>query len=130
MYTDPISDMLTRIRNAGAARHATVTLPASRIKYEIARVLSEAGFVGEVSRSEGKGAGLMTIGLKYHKGKHVLTGIQRESRPGQRKYVSSDKIPQVLGGYGATVVTTSRGVMTGKEAAKQGLGGELICSVW
>jgi small subunit ribosomal protein S8 len=130
MYSDPISDMLTRVRNAGAARHASVSMPASKMKVEIARVLKEAGYIADFQLGEGPGHGTLTVALKYHKGKHVVTGIQRMSRPGQRRYVGAGEIPSILNGYGTTVITTSQGLMTGKQARELGLGGELVCSVW
>lgn len=130
MYSDPISDMLTRVRNAGAARHASVSMPASKMKVEIARVLKEAGYISDFQLAEGQGYGTLTVALKYHKGKHVVTGIQRMSRPGQRRYVGAAEIPSILNGYGTTVITTSQGLMTGKQARELGLGGELVCSVW
>jgi small subunit ribosomal protein S8 len=130
MYSDPIADMLTRIRNAGASRHATVAMPASKMKVEIARVLQGAGYITSYELLPGLGHGELKVALKYHKGKHVVTGIQRVSTPGQRRYVGSDEIPAILNGYGTTVVTTSQGLMTGKQARELGLGGELVCSVW
>jgi small subunit ribosomal protein S8 len=130
MYSDPISDMLTRIRNAGAAKHATVQMPASKMKLEVARVLKENGYIVDYERVDGMGFGDLRVTLKYHQDKHVVTGIQRASRPGQRRYVKAAEIPLVLGGYGTTVITTSQGLMTGRQARELGLGGELVCTVW
>jgi small subunit ribosomal protein S8 len=130
MYTDPIADMLTRIRNAGRAGHATVSMPNSRMKVDIARVLQAEGYILDFGVEEGLGAGTLKVKLKYHGGKHVMTGIKRESRPGQRRYVKATDIPSVLNGFGIAVLTTSHGVMTGKQAASEGVGGEVICSVW
>jgi len=130
MYTDPIADMLTRVRNAGKAGHAAVLMPNSKLKTEVARVLKEQGYVSEFRHHEGVGAGILELQLKYHKKRHVITGIVRESTPGQRRYVKSADLPDVLNGFGISVVTTSQGEMTGNEARKRGLGGEVICSVW
>lgn len=128
--TDPIADLLTRIRNAGQARHAVVRIPSSRLKMEIARVLKEEGYIEDFSHEEGVGPGVLRVVLRYHNGKHVITAIRRESRPGQRRYVSADDIPKVMNGFGIAVLTTSRGVMTGQRATQEGVGGELLASVY
>jgi small subunit ribosomal protein S8 len=132
MYTDPIADMLTRIRNAGRARHASLTMPGSRLKTEIARVLKEEGYIVDYRQLDGpkKGQTTLAIKLKYHNQKHVIEGIKRLSSPGQRKYVGAGDLRPVLNGYGVAVLSTSKGVMTGSKAKAEGLGGELICSVW
>jgi small subunit ribosomal protein S8 len=130
MFTDPIADMLTRIRNAGRAGHAAVLMPNSRVKTEIARVLQAQGYVAGYRHHDGVGAGVLEVQLKYHKKRHVVTGIVRESKPGQRRYVKSRDLPVVLNGFGIAVVTTSQGVMTSAEARQRGIGGEVICSVW
>lgn len=130
MYTDPIADMLTRIRNAGASRHTSVELPSSRVKAELARVLVEAGYIEDFAVTPGLGAGTLTIRLRYRNGKHVITGIRRESTPGQRRYVGASDIPKVMNGFGAAVLTTSQGIMTGAQARRLGVGGELLCTVW
>jgi len=130
MITDPIADMLTRIRNAGAAGHATVTMPASKLKLEMARVMHEAGYIDGVERTDGLGFGGMRIRLRYHNGEHVMTGIERASRPGQRRYVKSTEMPKILNGYGIAIVTTSKGVMTGHTAEAEGVGGEVLCTIW
>ena len=130
MYTDPIADLLTRIRNAGQAKHARTLCPGSRVKTEIVRVLKEAGYIEGYEHLPGLGAGDIRVTLKYYQGKHVIEGLRRESRPGQRRYVAVDEIPEVLNGMGVSVVTTSKGMMTGKQAKELGVGGELICSVW
>lgn len=130
MVTDPIADLLTRIRNGGRAGHRSVVAPNSKLKTEVVRVLQEAGYVTGFSHEDGLGAGFLRIALKYHGGSHVITGIKRESKPGQRRYMKSGDIPEVLNGYGIAIVTTSQGVMTGKEAKRRGIGGEYICSVW
>jgi small subunit ribosomal protein S8 len=127
--TDPIADMLTRIRNAQAARHEEVAIPASKVKREIARVLREYGYVSEVK--DGPGPREFTIGLRYAKdGNPVIRGIRRVSRPGLRSYAAVDEIPMVLGGLGHTIVSTSRGIMSGRQARKAGVGGEVVCKVW
>ena len=127
--TDPIADMLTRIRNAQAARHAEVAIPASKVKREIARVLKEYGYVSSVS--DGPGEREFTVGLRYAKdGNPVIRGIRRVSRPGLRSYAAVDEIPMVLGGLGHTIVSTSRGIMSGRQARKAGIGGEIVCKVW
>ena len=129
--TDPIADMLTRIRNAVQAKHAKVDMPASRLKAEIARILKEEGYISHYKTAEEGSRSYLTVFLKYGpKGERVITNIERVSRPGCRVYVSGSKIPRVLGGLGINIVTTSRGVMTGKEARKQGFGGELLCNVY
>lgn len=130
MVTDPIADLLTRIRNAGLAQHATVTLPSSKTKVEIVRVLKEEGYVEDYSSTDDPVRPELTVKLKYHRGKHVIAGLRRESKPGQRRYVGNNELPVVLNGLGVAIVTTSKGVMTGKRAAAEGVGGEYICSVW
>jgi small subunit ribosomal protein S8 len=136
--TDPISDMLTRIRNAVTAKHARVDLPASRLKAEIARILQDEGYiqgfrlVEEPAAKEGRQPRqLIRIFLKYGPhGEKVITGVERISRPGRRVYFRSDEVPPVLGGLGTSILTTSRGVMTGRAARKAGVGGEVLCNVW
>lgn len=129
--TDPIADMLTRVRNAVQAKHQKVDMPASRLKVEIARILKEEGFIAHFKTSEEEGKNFLTLFLKYGpKGEKVISNIERISRPGCRVYVSKSEIPKVLGGLGINILTTSHGVMTGKQARKQGFGGELLCSVY
>jgi small subunit ribosomal protein S8 len=135
--TDPISDMLTRIRNAVASKHTRVDLPASRLKAEIARILQDEGYIlgSKIVDEKGERAGTthrtIRIFLKYGPhGERVITGIQRISRPGRRVYCGRDEVPHVLAGLGTSILTTSRGVMTGREAAKVGVGGEVLCNVW
>lgn len=136
--TDPIADMLTRIRNAVSARHQRVELPASKIKAEIARILQDEGYISGFKMVEEKPvrAGavprpLIRLFLKYGPGgERVITGIERVSRPGRRVYAGRDGVPTVLGGLGVNILTTSRGVMTGRSAQKAGVGGEVICNVW
>ena len=129
--TDPIADMLTRIRNAVQAKHAKVDMPASRIKVEIARILKDEGFISHYKTAEEEGRNALTVFLKYGpKGEKVITNIERVSRPGCRVYVGRTDIPRVLNGLGINIVTTSHGLMTGKEARKQGFGGEILCNVY
>ena len=128
--TDPIADMLTRIRNAQAAGHTSVSMPASRVKAEIARILKEEGYVETFTVEAGKPHDRLTIALKYDGDAGVITGIERISKPGRRVYCGHDKIPTVLGGLGTAIVSTSRGMLSGRESRKQGVGGELICQVW
>lgn len=129
--TDPIADMLTRIRNAQLAKHQQVLIPSSRINYEIAKILSDEGYLGDV---EQVGEGLdrkIKISLRYLEGREALiTQLKRESKPGRRRYVKADEIPKPLGGLGLTVLSTSRGLMTGRDARRQKIGGELLCSVY
>ncbi len=131
MVSDPVADMLTRIRNALAARHAKVDVPASRLKSEIARILREEGYVANYKLAEEGSRKLIRIYLKYTAGNQpVISHIERVSRPGRRVYVGSKQIPRVLGGMGINILTTPRGVMTGRNARKEGLGGEILCQVW
>ena len=129
--TDPIADMLTRIRNAVQAKHAKVDMPASRLKVEIARILKDEGYIAHYKTAEENGRQSLTVFLKYGpKGEKVIMNIERVSRPGCRVYVSRDDIPRVLGGLGINILTTSHGLMTGKEARTQGYGGELLCNIY
>jgi small subunit ribosomal protein S8 len=127
--TDPISDMLTRIRNAGRALRPVVAVPHSRMKETIANILKKEGYVAEVA-VEGKTPKTINVKLKYQGKKTVIEGLRRMSRPGLRHYVGATEIPRVRGGLGVAVVSTSEGVMTGAEAKKKNLGGELLCYVW
>ena len=132
--TDPIADMITRIRNAVHGRHQRVEIPASRFKAEIARILEQEGYIqgfklveagGEVARP------IIRIFLKYGpRGEQVISGLERVSRPGRRVYLGRGHVPAVMGGLGTSILTTSRGVMTGREAVKAGVGGEVLCNVW
>jgi small subunit ribosomal protein S8 len=134
--TDPIADMLTRIRNAVGARHARVEIPASRLKGEIARILQNEGYIQGFRVVEEKHAGtaprpVLRVFLKYGPhGERVISGIERISRPGRRVYFRRDGVPPVLGGLGTSILTTSHGVMTGREAVRAGVGGEVLCNVW
>jgi small subunit ribosomal protein S8 len=129
--TDPIADMLTRIRNAITARKAKVIMPASKMKARIAEVLKDEGFVGAISSEEDGKQGLLSIELRYDNNNHnAIQGIRRVSKPGQRSYARHGNLPRVRSGLGIAILTTSKGVMTEREARKQGLGGELLCEVW
>lgn len=127
---DPIADLLTRIRNAQAAGHRTVTAPYSRIKLEIAKVLEEEGYVEAAEHVDSTPFPSISIRLKYQGETPVITGLKRESRPSQRRYVDAQSIPEVLDGFGVAVLSTSHGIMTGRRAKEAGVGGEVICSVW
>ena len=124
---DPISDMLTRIRNAQKAEHKSVIMPLSKIKLEIAKILKKEGYIEDFKKSEKKGKKSLEIDLKYPP---AINEIKRISKPGQRFYVKADKIKQVKSGYGISIISTSKGLMTGKEAKKAGLGGETLLEIW
>lgn len=129
--TDVIADMLTRIRNAAAAKHETVDIPASKIKRRIAEILLEEGYIKDITDIDDKKQGIIRITLKYGENKRsVITGIKRISKPGLRVYAGKNEIPRVLGGLGIAIVSTSKGIMTDKEARKLGVGGEIIAYVW
>jgi small subunit ribosomal protein S8 len=131
MMTDPIADMLTRIRNAGLARHDRTELPASRLKEAVAKILKSEGFIADVRPSEGDGDKKLTIVLKYGRDRQsAIDGVRRVSRPGRRVYVRHDRIPRVFSGLGISILSTSRGLMSDREARRQKIGGELICEVW
>ena len=143
MMTDPIGDMLTRIRNAGAARHTVMTCPASKLKLAVAGVLSAEGFVGEVSShvadalpeadpsSTTSGFPRMTVAIRYRAdGGVMMDGIRRVSKPGRRVYVGADEIPRIRRGLGMVILSTSRGVMCDRDAREAKVGGEVICEVW
>jgi len=128
--TDPIADMLTRIRNAVLARHDTVLIPASKMKLAIAKVLREEGFVKDYNVVRGKPERLIKLQLKYIDRVSVLLGLERISKPGLRVYVGKSEIPRVYGGLGTAILSTSQGIMTGQESWRRGLGGELLCYIW
>jgi small subunit ribosomal protein S8 len=131
--TDPIADMLTRIRNGIQARHERVDMPASKLKVEIARILKSEGFISNFKTVEEQDAvqPLLRVYLKYSPdGEPVIHGIERVSRPGRRVYRGKQEIPRVLGGLGLAIVSTSKGVLSGAEAARSGIGGEVLCQVW
>jgi small subunit ribosomal protein S8 len=129
--TDPIADMLTRIRNAIMARHDFVLVPVSRMKLAITRILKEEGFIGEYEVLRSRPQRVMKLYLKYDdKNQPIISGLERASKPGLRVYVGQKEIPRVYGGLGISILSTSKGVMTGKQAWQQGIGGELLCYVW
>ncbi|MBS3812399.1 30S ribosomal protein S8 [Candidatus Bipolaricaulota bacterium] len=129
--SDPISDMLTRIRNASRMQHDVVEMPDAKLKDSIAQVLKDEGYIGDFEVKEGEGVEkTLSIKLKYNDEEEVIKGIKRVSKPSKRVYVSSDEIPQVLGGLGTSVLSTSHGVTTGKAAKEEGVGGELLLEVW
>lgn len=130
VVTDPIADMLTRIRNAQTAKHETVEIPASNMKRAIADILLSEGYVKSVENAEGSSYGIIRIELKYSDKKSVITGLKRISKPGLRVYAKSAEIPKVLGGLGIAILSTSKGIMTDKQARANSLGGEVLCYVW
>jgi small subunit ribosomal protein S8 len=127
--TDPVADMLTRIRNAQAAQKVEVTMPSSRLKASIAKVLRDEGYVGDYHVSEEGGKASLSIALKYHAGSPVIVTLDRISRPGLRVYKGKQKLPKVIGGLGIAIVSTSHGVMTDRAARAAGYGGEILCYV-
>ena len=127
--SDPIADMLTRIRNGQQAQKVSVSMPAAKLKSSVAAVLKSEGYIGEFRTGEEAGKPTLTVDLRYFDGKPVIDKIKRISRPGLRQYCSAGTIPDVLGGLGIAVVSTSHGVMTGNEARAKGYGGEIICTV-
>jgi small subunit ribosomal protein S8 len=130
MNTDPIADMLTRVRNALGARHPKVDVPASKLKIEIARILKEEGYILNFKVAEDGPKKTIKVYLKYQpNNKPVISELARVSRPGCRVYVAHDEVPHVLGGLGVNILTTPRGVMTGRDARKQGVGGEVLCQI-
>jgi small subunit ribosomal protein S8 len=133
--TDPIADMLARIRNAVSAKHTRVDMPGSRLKTEIARILQDEGYIQGFKVLDDPAATAVTrtlrLFLKYGPhGERLITGVQRISRPGRRVYFGKEDVPEVLGGLGTSILTTSRGVMTGRAAVKAGVGGEVLCNIW
>jgi small subunit ribosomal protein S8 len=131
MLTDPISDYLTRVRNALSAEHADVEVPASRLKKEMTRILKEQGYIADYSVEPTAVGEVIRIQLRYTQDrKPVITGIERISRPGRRRYTDKTEIPRVMGGMGTAIVSTSSGVMTGHEAKAKGVGGEVVAYVW
>ena len=128
--TDPIADMLTRIRNASNAKHETVDVPASKLKLSIAKILMEEGYIKSYQFIENGNQGVIKITLKYQGKEKVITGLRRVSKPGLRVYVGSDELPKVLRGLGIAIISTSKGVMTDKNARKEHVGGEVLAFVW
>ena len=131
VVTDPIADMLTRIRNANAMRYKEVEVPASRIKLEIARILKEEGYISDVKIKKDIVQDVMVLNLKYgEKKERVITGLKRISKPGLRVYAKVEELPRVLNGLGIAIISTSKGIMTDKEARKESLGGEVLAYIW
>ena len=131
MMTDPIADMLTRIRNANNAKHKSVEIPASRVKKDVAQILLDEGFINGFNVTEDDKQGIITLDLKYGpRDEKVISGIKRISKPGLRVYARNNELPKVLGGLGIAIISTSKGVVTDKVARKEGIGGEVICYVW
>lgn len=133
VMTDPIADMLTRIRNASSVKHESVDIPGSKFKVELARILKEEGFIREYKFIENDKQGNLRVFLKYGPGREkerVITGIKRISKPGLRVYANKEEVPRVLGGLGVAIMSTSKGVITDKQARSEGVGGEVICYVW
>ncbi|KAA0251331.1 MAG: 30S ribosomal protein S8 [Acidobacteria bacterium] len=128
---DPIADLLTRVRNGLSARHEKVDVPSSRLKVELARILKDEGYIKNFKVLDDKGAGLLRLYLKYDEsGRPTIHGLSRVSRPGRRLYRGKDEMPEVLGGLGIAIVSTSQGLLTGQDARRRGVGGEVVCSVW
>ena len=131
VVTDPIADMLTRIRNAQVARHETVMIPASNMKKSIAQILQDEGYIKSFEVVEGNVQGMINVKLKYTGGSdNVIAGLKRISKPGLRVYARKDKIPRVLGGLGVAIISTSKGVMTDKQARQNNVGGEVLAYIW
>lgn len=129
--TDPIADMLTRIRNACQARHRRVDVPASKLKREIARVLAEERFIDNFAHYDDDKQGMLRLYLRYDEDQEsIIRGLKRVSRPGLRQYAAKDRLPRVLRGLGVAIVSTSSGVLTDRDARKRGVGGEVLCQVW
>lgn len=131
MLTDPIADMLTRIRNANLALHDTVEMPGSRLKADIARVLEEQGYIAGYETVTDDSRSTLVVKLKYDEDRRrVITGLSRVSKPGRRVYADKDSLPKVLGGMGVAIISTSQGLLTGHDARRRGVGGEVLCTVW
>ncbi|HEV2423399.1 MAG TPA: 30S ribosomal protein S8 [Terriglobia bacterium] len=131
VVTDPVADMLTRVRNGIRARHGRVEMPSSKLKVEIARILKDEGYIGNYKVAEEGKKKILRINLRYDtEGLSVISALERVSKPGRRVYVGKTEVPKVLGGLGVAILTTPQGVMTGKAARRAGVGGELICNVW
>ena len=131
MHTDPIADMLTRIRNANKAMHETTTMPTSKVKEEIARLLKEEGYITDFRVEDGESFNTLTIDLKFGRNRErIITDLKRISKPGRRVYARKDRLPRVLGGMGTAILSTSGGLITSKTAEQRGVGGEVICFVW
>ncbi len=131
MQTDPIADMLTRIRNANRALHDQVRMPSSRMKEEIARILRDEGYIRDFRIEKGESYDQLVIELKFGRNRErVISGLRRVSRPGRRVYARKDRLPRVLGGTGTAILSTSKGLVTSRTAQEEGIGGEVVCFVW
>ncbi len=131
MLTDPVADMLTRIRNANRAMHDKAEMPTSRMKEEIARILKEEGYIKDYSVKKGESFDTLVIELKFGRNRErVLTDLKRVSKPGRRVYARKDRLPRVLGGLGTAILSTSTGLVTGRTAQERGVGGEVVCFIW
>jgi small subunit ribosomal protein S8 len=131
MHTDPIADMLTRIRNANKAMHDSTTMPTSRMKEEIARLLKEEGYITDYRVEKGESFDTLTVDLKFGRNRErILTDLKRVSKPGRRVYARKDRLPRVLGGMGTAILSTSSGLVTSKTAEEKGIGGEVVCFIW
>jgi small subunit ribosomal protein S8 len=131
MQTDPIADMLTRIRNANKAMHEQARMPTSRLKEEIARILKEEGYIVDYKVEKGESYDSLVVELKFGKNRErVISDLKRVSKPGRRVYARKDRLPRVLGGMGTAILSTSKGVVTSRTAAEQGIGGEVVCFIW
>ncbi|HEY7160480.1 MAG TPA: 30S ribosomal protein S8 [Acidobacteriota bacterium] len=128
--SDPVADYLVRVRNAISAKHDKVDIPSSRVKVEITKILKEEGFIQNYKIQEDKVQGTIRVFLKYSDGSPVISGLKQVSKPGRRIYAHKDKVPKVVGGLGISIVSTSRGIMTGEQSLKAGVGGEVLCEVW
>ena len=130
VVTDSIADMLTRIRNANSMRYETVKIPASKVKEEIAKILKEEGFISNYKLEKDNGQGTLVLTLKYDNKQRVITGLKRISKPGLRVYAKHDEVPKVLNGLGIAIISTSKGIMTDKQARKENIGGEVLAYIW
>jgi len=130
MVNDPIGDLLAQIKNASSARKTTIEVPHSRLKMALCKILASEGYVGEVSKTGKEPKAMIKLALKYANNEPVITGMTRVSKPGLRWYVNRHKIPTVVGGTGVAILSTPEGLMTGRDAKKKGVGGELLCTVW
>ena len=131
MVTDPIADMLTRIRNANKALHAEARMPSSKMKVEIARLLKEEGYINDYRVERGESFDVLVVELKYGRSRErILTDLKRISKPGRRVYARKDRLPRVLGGMGTAIMSTPKGLVTSRTAEKEGIGGEVVCFVW
>src|SRR5438045_3965236 len=131
MLTDPVADMLARIRNANKALHEHVEMPASRLKQEIARILKDEGYISDFHVRKGESFDTLVIDLKYGRSRErIITDLKRISKPGRRVYARKDRLPRVLGGMGVAILSTSNGLVTGRTAQERGIGGEVVCFIW